>query len=464
MTETLILGAGISGLSAAWALKKAGIPARILEAEPTPGGKISTLERHGFRFELGPNAVQGAPELEELVEAAGLKNEVVAASEKLKKRFLVHKGELVALPTGPGDALRSPFLPKRILWRLLTEPFRGRGPGPHESVTRFVQRRLGPDVARLVEPLTLGIFAGDPDELAIGYAFPRIYRLEAEHGGLLKGALALRKAKRSAAAAGGGEPKKGGMPKLYSFPRGLQGLADGLAASLDVAYGHRVDDVRPRDRGGFTLRGAGPEGEFKLAADRLICALPVEVTARLLESLGSTEALNKLTYAPVAVISLGFRTDQIRHPLDGFGFLAPHGEDRMLLGCIFASTLFEGRAPKDHAALTVMAGGRRRPEEVDLNDEELLDRVLYDLGLLLGIDSEPVFVDIRRWQPGIAQASARVGGVKEAIEAIERAHPGLSVLGDWLHGVGVPACVRAGWGITPRLDPTKRLASDPSPG
>lgn len=444
MSEALILGAGISGLAAGWAFRRENVSAKVLEAGERPGGKVQTRERDGFRYELGPHAVQGAPELFELVAAAGLGGDVVPASDQLKKRFLVHRGELVAAPMGPKQAWSTPLISRQGLLRAATEPFRRRGPGPHESVTRFVTRRLGPEVARLVDALALGIFAGDPDELAMGYAFPKIYRLEAEHGSLVRGALAMRKAKKQA----GGATAAAKLPYLLSFTRGLATLVDGLASKLDVTYGQRVTAVTATGDG-FMVRGTSPAGDFELRTRRLVSALPIDVAARVLGDLGDTTPLTRLPHARVAVLSLGFARGQVRHPLDGFGFLSPHSEDRMLLGCLFSSTLFPNRAPEGHVALTVMAGGRRRPEEVDLDDDTLLDRVLYELGHLLGVEGEPVLAEITRWDPGIAQATARLAEVKEAVAAIEQAHPGLTVLGDWLHGVGVPACIQAGWSVEP---------------
>jgi oxygen-dependent protoporphyrinogen oxidase len=446
MSEALILGAGISGLAAGWAFRRDDVAVRLLEAGERPGGKVQTRERDAFRYELGPHAVQGTPEVFELVAAAGLAGDIVAASDKLKKRFLVHRGELVAAPMGPREAWSTPLISRKGLLRAATEPFRRRGPGPHESVTRFVNRRLGPEVARLVDALALGIFAGDPDELAMGYAFPKVYRLEAEHGSLLRGALAMRKANKQD---GGGAEKASKLPYLLSFPRGLASLVDRLAGELDVAYGKRVTAVAA-DGDGFVVRGASPGGDFELRTRRLVAALPVDVAAGVLAGLGDTEPLTRLPHAKVAVLSLGFERGQVRHPLDGFGFLAPHAEDRMLLGCLFSSTLFPDRAPEGHVALTVMAGGRRRPEEVELDDATLLDRVLYELERLLGVTGEPVLAEITRWRPGIAQATARMAEVKDAVAALETAHPGLTVLGDWLHGVGVPACIKAGWSVTPK--------------
>ena len=172
-------------------------------------------------------------------------------------------------------------------------------------------------MARVIDALAVGIFAGDPDELAIGYAFPKVYRLEAEHGSIIRGALKLRRAKKTKSV----HP----IPPLLSFPGGLRDMVEALAAPLDIAYGQTVEAVEAGNGGGFIVR----TGQGEQQTQRLVCALPVHVAAEVLQPLGSTEPLRKVPHARVAVVNLGVRRDQLRHPLDGFGFLAPHHEGRL---------------------------------------------------------------------------------------------------------------------------------------
>ena len=196
--DALVLGAGMSGLAAARALVRAGRRPLVLEAGSRPGGVMETIVSAGFVAELGPSTVQESPALLELAAAAGCAGELVPAAAAARRRFLVHRGRLVALPGGPHGLLTTPLLSWRGKARLATEPWRRRGPGPHESVAAFFGRRLGSEALPLADAIGLGVFAGDPDELAIGFAFGGAYSLEREHGSLLRGFIhAARRSSRS---------------------------------------------------------------------------------------------------------------------------------------------------------------------------------------------------------------------------------------------------------------------------
>lgn len=474
--DALVLGAGISGLAAAHALVRAGRRPLVIEAGHRPGGVMDTVASAGFLAELGPNTVQEAPALLELAAAAGCAGDLTPAAASARKRFVVHHGRLVALPGGPPGVLTTPLLSWRGKARLATEPWRRRGPGPHESVAAFFGRRFGSEAVPLADAMGLGVFAGDPDELAIGFAFGRAYALEREHGSLLRGLLhAGRRASRAVA----GRPRA--ARRLVAYRGGFAELGRRLAAGLEVRYGcAAVSAVREGD--GFRVEAEQEGGQVTFRASRLVSALPAGPTATVLAPLapggdaagagglgarpapgvrdgqsaggeaargtqdrGGLGAVAAIPHAPVAVIALGYPRAGLLHPLDGFGFLAPHREGRQILGCLFSSSLFPERAPAGRVLLTVMVGGRRRPGLVALPDDEIVALAHGEIAALLGAREAPELALVRRWQPGIPQPDARWAEARDAAAALERAHPGLTILGSWLHGVGLPECARAGW-------------------
>ncbi len=435
MPDAIVLGAGVSGLAAARALRRQGAEVLVVEAGAAPGGSLKTAAGDGFTAELGASSVQEAPELLALAGDAGCADRLVPASPLARRRFLLHRGRLVALPSSPPGLLRTPLLSGGAKARVLTEPWRRRGAsGPEESVAAFFRRRLGPEpVSTLIDALVLGIYSGDPAELAIGHAFPRVHALERDYGSLIKGA------------------RKGGFgpTRLLSFRGGWAAFAAALAAGLEVETESRVELV-VRHGSGFRVRIKQSGAEREHAVPRLVVALPAAEAARALaplHPLGAAGGLDTMPHAPVAVVSLGWERSAVAHPLDGFGFLVPHGEGRPLLGAIFASTVFPHTAPAGHVLVNSMVGGRRRPELVELPENDLLALVRRELGDLLGARGAPVFARLARWRPGIPQPTAAAASVRAAAESLERANPGLTLLGHWLHGVGVPACVKAGWAV-----------------
>ena len=448
----IVLGAGVSGLGAARALARAGLRVVVLEAAMGPGGVMASEVHRGFLAELGPNTVQEAPALLELAAAAGCAGDLVPAAAAARKRFVVHRGRLVALPGGPPGLLTTPLLSWRGKARLATEPWRRRGPGPQESVAAFFRRRLGSEALPLADAMGLGVFAGDPDELAIGFAFSRAYALESQHGSLLGGLLATG---RHARRVRGARVTR----RLLGFRGGFAELARRLADGLDVRYGCTAlaatrEQPPGREAPAFELRAVEDGRERTFAAPRLVVALPAAAAVEVLAPLAAAgrsalDAIAAIPHAPVAVVALGYRRAQVAHPLDGFGLLAPHHEGRQILGCLFSSTLFPERAPADRVLLTAMVGGRRRPRLVELDDRGLVELVCGELAELLGVRGEPEMTAVRRWQPGIPQPDARWPEARDAARALERANPGLTVLGSWLAGVGLPDCARAGWEIAP---------------
>lgn len=442
--DVLVLGGGISGLTAAFLLKERGHSVALLEASERPGGCIRTWKKDGFLFELGPNTVlNNAFEIDELCAKAGLLERRLTATPTAKVRYIVRGGKPVRLPGGPFGFAATPLFSLGTKLGLFREPFvKAAPPDLEESIAQFVTRRLGREfLDYAVGPFVSGVYAGDPAKLSVRHAVSKIYALEEKHGSLIRGALAKRK---GPAPAGG----------LFSFPDGLEELPRTLAAALGEGWrpGTEVLAVR-REGPGFVVEARGSSGDVSLWARSVVCALPSKAASAALTPLGGAFApgISDLSYADVACVCLGFRREQVDHSLVGFGFLCPEVEGRHVLGCLFPSSLFPGRAPEGHVALTCFVGGAVHPERAGAPEAEILEKTLADLKPLLGLKGDPVVSRVERWCPAIPQYNVGHGRHKEAAAALEAAHPGLFVSGNLLFGVSLGNCVQNASAVAARV-------------
>jgi oxygen-dependent protoporphyrinogen oxidase len=310
-----------------------------------------------------------------------------------------------------------------------------RGPaGGEESVAQLVRRRLGPAVLeRAVAPWIAGTWAGDPERLSAPWALPRLAALERDHRSLLVGALVTALRSR-----GNQERRRRGG--LTGFAGGFGSLAEALAERLaDVRTGCPATAVGTAAGGGLVIETAAGA----LTAPRVVLAVPADRAAALLSAAtgGASDLLAEIPYAPLAVVSLGYRRDAVRHPLDGFGFLAVPGQGLSILGCIFPASLFPDRAPEGHAAFTAFLGGRTDPAAVELPDRELLEWVIADLSRALGLAGEPVVARVHRWRRAIPQYEIGHGRFVARAAELEARLPGLRFAVNGLDGTAVPDCV-----------------------
>ena len=445
----VVVGGGVSGLASAFRVRQALPHAHltVLEREPAAGGAARSDRVDGYLVDRGPNGfLTNVPESVELARDLGLEDELAPATDAAKHRLLFHRGALRALPTGPADFLRSGLLSPLGKARVALEPFVGRAPqGADETVHAFAARRLGRAFAdAFIAPMVLGITAGDARQTSLQALFPRLKRLEDEHGGLMRGMIARRReAKRDPDPARGGPAGPGG--RLTSFRGGgiermVEALRQELGSSLRT--GAEVTTIAPGEDGArYRVTLAGGE---RLPADLLIVAVPAFVAAELLAGVlpEATDDLAAIPYAGVRVLGLGYAREDVPHPLDGFGFLVPRGEGVRMLGCLWTSSLYPWQAPDGTALLRIIAGGVPDPDFVDLDDHEALAAVREDLRRTMGIVAEPEMVHHVHWDRVIPQY---VQGHTERVRRVMRAaaeRPGLLLTGNAYHGIGVNDCVR----------------------
>ncbi len=440
-TDVCVIGAGVSGLTVAHRLTRRGLSVLVLERASSAGGVIASRREGERLIEGGPNSAMGsAAALVRLVDELGLADERVTANPVASRRYILRDGVLVPIPASPPAAIRSPLLSVRGKLRLLREPFIRRAPeDANESVGAFVRRRLGDEAeAYGVNPFVAGVFAGDPDLLEMRSAFPRLQAMEQRSGSLVRAQIAgLRQRKRS----GAPRPPRAGM---FSFRDGMQTLTDALARSVDVTTGAAVTSVT-RAPDGYRVSFLGPEGETTIDTRAVVVAADADSARRIVRGLAPEidGPLREIPYAPVAIVTSEYRRDDVRHPLDGFGFLIPGREDRRILGTIFSSTLFPRRASDGHVLLTTFVGGMRRPADAALPDDDLRATVATDLRHLIGAGA-PLDVTVTRRPRAIPQYTMGHAARVARIAAVESQNPGLHLCANYRGGISVGDCVTSG--------------------
>lgn len=434
-----VIGAGITGLSTAIELRDRGAKVTVIEAAPRAGGVITTLRRDGFLVEAGPTSLTATAPLERLIDRLGLGAARIGTQPAAQRRYIVRAGKLVALPDGPGALATTDAISAAAKFALLREPFvKARRDDAEESLADLVRRRLNDEVLDyLVNPLIAGIYAGDPERLSVKHAMPMLHHGERRHGSLVLGAMKEMKAKR-------GVVKQKG---ITSFTDGLQTLPDAMADALGptLKLGTRCTRVeRVGAQWELHLIGAS---EGTLEVDAVVCAVPAHAIPALglpSEVRGALGPISRLEHPPVATLALGFHRRDVEHALDGFGVLMPAVERRTVLGVLFSSSVFAGRAPEGQVLLTCFLGGLRSPE---LGRRELADvrtAVLDDLRPLLGLRGEPTFVHHQRWLQAIPQYELGHDHVLRAATGVESAMPGFYFTGQWRHGVALGDCIAQG--------------------
>ncbi|PXA04573.1 protoporphyrinogen oxidase [Coraliomargarita sinensis] len=440
MKRICIIGSGITALATAWQRTRDGDACTVLESSPQIGGAIQSHRQGDYLAEEGPNSIQiNSREVDDfLASIPGLEERITEANPAAQKRYIVRRGKLHAVPMNPWQAITTRLWSLGGRMRVLKEPFiRSADPDSEQSAADFVRRRLGEELYQYaINPLIGGIYAGDPEQLSLRYAFPKLHALEQNHGGLIRGSIAkMREAKRSTA------PKVN--KRIISFKDGLGELPQLLASALKDAC-HINVSIESIQRGDqkWSVEWNGESQSF----DELIVTLPAHALHKLPFPKNVREAFEPLAtidYPPVSVLSLAFKRSDVSHPLDGFGALVPECENRNILGVLFPSTLFDGRAPEDEVLLTAFVGGERQPELATNDTEQVKGIVLDELRELLGVRSEPTFVHHRHWPKAIPQYKIGYGSTLDHIEKVEKDYPGLKLAGNYRTGISLSYCIES---------------------
>ena len=472
--KLVVVGGGISGLATAFRIRERfdahGRPLelQVLEGAERTGGKIRTEFHEGYRFEWGPNGfLDGKPETLELCKDLGIEGALLPSSELARKRYIFSCGALHRVPESPISFFRSPLLTLGGRLRVIKEAWAPTTPpGLDTSVAEFGRRRLGKEAAeKLLDPMVSGIFAGDPAVMSLASCFPRIAEMEKDHGSLLRAMVALqRQRKKERGEASGSQEGKGGGPAgpagtLTSFEGGMEQLVRVLEERLGKAVRKEcvVSSLAPlqdEEAKGYRIRYRHQGVEREMSADAVVLAVPAYEAEKILMEMepAACEFLGGIPYAPLVVVGLGFPKAAAPGPLDGFGFLVPYREGVPVLGSLWTSSIFPGRAPEGCVFTRNMVGGLRNGWATSLEEEELEETVSATLEQALGARGTVHFRSCIRHAKAIPLYFLGHGRRLNSIEDCLARFPGLYLTGNAFRGVALNDCTREAVRIARRVE------------
>jgi oxygen-dependent protoporphyrinogen oxidase len=451
MKRVAIIGGGVAGLSAAYALEQrrragAEVEYTLFESSSRLGGVVLTDRVDGCLIEAGPDSfLTEKPWAADLCRAVGLGDALIGSNDAERKTYILKNGRLVAMPDGlmfmvptrilptVGSSLFSVGTKLRMAREWFHPPQKMQG---DESVASFVERHYGAEVVDyLADPLLTGVYGGEAAQLGVRAVLPRFAEMEAKHGSLGKAMIAARKNM-------GG---KGPARALFtSMENGMQQMTDAVAATLpapSVCLNTRVQAVQRQDSGWVVSAGYGSD-----SFDAVILAMPASVAGALLGASAPQLAaeLRGISYSSSVTVALGYGPEVRAGLPAGFGFLVPRRENRRMLAATFVHNKFPHRAPEDRALLRCSLGGTRDEAVLSLPDDEILQIVRGELREILGLAAEPLFARVYKWNGAMAQYGVGHLDRMERVERLRAEVPGLFLAGNGYRGIGVPDCVRTG--------------------
>jgi len=442
ITEVTVIGAGLTGLTTAYMLCRKGIDVHVVETSDRIGGQIQTIHKNEFIIETGPTTGSvSTPEVAELMdylaETSGGECVLETAPDSSKRRLIWKGDRFHDLPSGPVSGLKTPLFRFSDKLRILGEPWRKKGTDPDETIGSLARRRLGRSfVDYAVDPFISGVYAGNPDTLVTRYALPKLYNLEQSYGSFIRGAMAKMK-----------EPKtvrdRLATKKVFSARGGLSHIIKAEADFIGnghITLGAKDVKVNPQEDCWLTTYTDARGESVVVKSRRVVTTCGAYDLPALLPFINKDrmQAISSLTYAPVMEVNVGV-TDTFGGDYRAFGGLVPTIERENILGILFPSACFTGRAPQGGALFSFFVGGIKHPEMMDRSDDEIRHLVTECLHRMLKFpeEAQPALIDISRHRKAIPQYTKESGLRFETVSALERDYPGLVIGGNLRDGIGM---------------------------
>ncbi|MCG6913900.1 protoporphyrinogen oxidase [bacterium BMS3Abin03] len=441
--KVVVIGAGISGLTSAYLLSKEGFNVTVLEEKSKVGGSIESVFEEGFLFDRGPNsALETTPIINQLVEELELKDQFVYANKKGNRRYILRNNKLYVLPMSPPAFFKTKLFSLKAKLRLFAEPFIKRsGDGYYQSIAEFVTHRLGKEfLDYAINPFVAGVYAGNPEDLSVKSAFPKLFALEEEYGGLIMGTFrSIRKRKKR-------KEQSKQSAKMLSFKDGMQVLPEAIKIFLDekVKLSAPVESVQKTREGKYGVAYSQGDKHFTLLADVVLSTAPAYKAAELFGSFDVklNRHLNEVYYPPVLVVYLAYRKEDVGQPLDGFGFLIPSKENKSFLGAIWSSVIFPNRSNDDNAAFTLFIGGSRNPGFTDKPEDDVINNAKQEFEEIMKITGSPAYTSKRFWEKAIPQYTIGYVEHENYFDHFEKDHKGIFLSGNYRGGISVGDCIK----------------------
>lgn len=438
-TDTLIIGAGLSGLAVAHKLRTScyGHRFKLLEKSATTGGVIRTFHEHGYVAENGPHGfLDNCRESIEILEECGLHQECIKSPLINFVRYVLLDGKLNMIPQTPLKIAMAPLIPWRAKFRVLAELWQKPLTG-EPTVAKWVDHRFGPALLPFADAVFTGTYAGDLNKLTIDSVMPGVRALELKHGSVIRGLLA-----KAFSASKNRQGKTGGfrMPAMTSFPQGMERLPQRLTEFLrndeELLLNCDVHTIRKEAEHWLV---SSSRGEFQ--AENVVLAVPTNVAISLLKDIAKPP-LERIPETEIITVVFGFGPGSSLPP--GFGYLIPEQEERFSLGTLFSSNMFPGRAPSGHILFETLIGGRRHPERLTLSDDELIAKAFEDVRDILPLNGEPTFTKVLRPWGSIPQLEADYPQLLQWRDNLTEKNPGLHICGFGWEGIGLNDMMKHG--------------------